>query len=212
MDTIEQAVATKLATQGQRFNASTAHPASPLAGEVTTYEFDSVEVRYAAQFTALPPNVKPDNWLAALAGGNQKPIQVIYGAVIFKKDGQTQPFKEDFVKVTGKNSSARFLMNSLVNHFYAGTSKLRDSNTEFSSHKKVEGNNIIKDFTPPIRLIYFQRAFDEAQKLKAITLESLIGAVWAAQHSGTGLPDGQDEYQADLTTLVQAGEPTATSQ
>ena len=144
MDTIEQAIAAKLATQGQRFNASTAHLASPLAGEVTTYEFDSVEVRYAGQFTALPLTMKPDNWLAALAGGNQKSIQVIYGAVIFKKDGQTQPFKEDFVKVTGKNSSARFLMNSLVNHFYAGTSKLRDSNTEFSSTRRWKGITLSK--------------------------------------------------------------------
>ena len=75
----------------------------------------------------------------------------------------------------------------------------------------MEGNNIIKDFTPPIRLIYFQRAFDEAQKLKAITLESLTGQ-FGSSTFWEWSPTGRDEYQADLATLVQAGEPTATSQ
>ncbi len=33
------------------------------------YDFDEVEVVYAAEFTANPVDVEPDNWVAELAGG-----------------------------------------------------------------------------------------------------------------------------------------------
>jgi hypothetical protein len=45
------------------------------------YEFDEINVIYAAEFAAKPSDVKPDNWLAKIAGGTDLPINVIYGIV-----------------------------------------------------------------------------------------------------------------------------------
>ena len=69
VDRIEEAIVAKLADEGQPITASGVGPASsPQAGTVR-YDFDEVEVRYAARFTAKPVQVAEDNWLALLAGG-----------------------------------------------------------------------------------------------------------------------------------------------
>ena len=226
MDTIEQAIVAKLAGEGRRLRASVGRLASPKIGEGIRYEFDEVEVRYAGQFVGSPVNVKPDNWLAVLAEGNDKPIEVIYGVISFKKEGALLPFKEEFIKVSGDNQSDRFLMNSASYSYHEDTptpkevvnpapvptsSVLKFSNTEFSSHKKVEDSNVIKDFTPPIRLIFLRRAFDEHQELEGLVLSGLIVNRLEDANFHAWEPEGRNEYHGDLGTLIHAGDPTANS-
>ena len=81
------------------------------AQELARYDFDEIEVTFAAEFTAKPVNVYPDNWLVNIAGGAEQPINVLYGIVELKKDGKTE-IVEEFIRVDGKEGFERFLHNS----------------------------------------------------------------------------------------------------
>src|SRR3989338_2917246 len=82
---------------------------SPFAfAEAVRYDFDSVEVLYAAEFTAKPVSVTADNWLVELSSGVEKPLTVLYGVVNLKKSGETL-VSEEYVKIGGESGSVRFL-------------------------------------------------------------------------------------------------------
>lgn len=85
------------------------------AQELARYEFDEVNVVYAAEFTAKPINVNPNNWLVQIAGGTDKTISVLYGIVELKKSGKTE-LTEEFIRVEGEGGFERFLLNSWSSH------------------------------------------------------------------------------------------------
>src|SRR3989344_2484830 len=88
------------------------------AQELARYDFDEIEVVYAAEFVAKPVSANPNNWLVQVAGGTDKPITAIYGVVNLKKQGKTE-IVEEFIKVEGEGGSERFLLNSFSLHFGA---------------------------------------------------------------------------------------------
>lgn len=166
-----------------------------LAADGIKYDFDQVEVVHAAEFVAKPLNMN-NNWLAALAGGTNKPVQVIYGVVNLKKDGKTQ-ITEEYIKVSGQNGSERFLLNS----------RNVDSNSitsSFWSAKKIIGNSVVKDFTPPIRTLVLNRTMDPGKGIQSITF---VVSEEGDKAKGDTLQYGK--YQADLTTLKYSGDPWA---
>lgn len=81
------------------------------AQELARYEFDEVDVIYAAEFLAKPVNVNSNNWLVQIAGGTDKTINVLYGIVELKKNGKTE-ITEEFIRVEGEGGFERFLLNS----------------------------------------------------------------------------------------------------
>ena len=244
LDSIEQAILEVLGREGRPFKVSAGHLASLLAQETVTYKFDRVEVKYASKFTAQPQRVKPDNWLAGLAGGVDQPIEVVYGVVSLVNEREPLSLTEGFLWVTGEQGSERFLMNSGSYVYYddlgprkpeepsspgktpaiptptptsatpasrPGVVLLKYSNTEFSSHKKLDGPNVIKDFTPPVRSIYFNRALSESQALERLVLAGFVlDGPTPGQSFWDWQPSGAKEYHADLATLVHAGDPAAT--
>ena len=209
MDRIEEAIVAKRAEEGRGVSSDTVSGESQPLDEPTTYGFDEVEVRYAGRFTAHPVDVREDNWLAVLAGGADRPIEVLYGVVRFIMDGQRLSFEEEFIKVIGENGSERFLMNSGSYGYYDGTASLEHADTEFSSHKQVIGSTVVKDFTPPVRLIYLRRALDVEQKLQRVVLAGFVVDDLGDNDFWTWSPSGTDEYEADIATLIQAGDTTA---
>lgn len=140
-----------------------------IAKEGIKYDFDEVEVVYAAEFFINPINVDSDNWLTQIAGGTDKPVNVIYGVVNLKNNGNIQ-VTEEFIKVSGDQGSERFLMNSGRWDYYEGTNKYKQIGTFFWSAKKLVDSTVVKDFTPPIKSISFYRKFDENQNIEAIAL------------------------------------------
>src|SRR3989344_4084488 len=64
------------------------------AQELARYEFDEIEVVYAAEFIAKPISVNPDNWLVQIAGGVNKDIKV---------SGDTQYFFWSAKKIVDAN-------------------------------------------------------------------------------------------------------------
>jgi len=174
------------------------------------YDFDEVEVRYAAEFTARPiaKPMAPDdeNWIVRIAGGMDKPITVLYGVVDFKK-GDAAIGSEEFIKVSGAGGSERFLLNSVANDYYAGTSNHRAIRSFFWSAKKLEGASVVKDFTPPITSAALSREFSESQALRSFVLSFSNDGQRAVDEFWTAMPAG-NFYEADMNTLDQAGVST----
>jgi hypothetical protein len=179
------------------------------AAEGIKYEFDEVEVVYAAEFTAKSMNVEANNWLAELAGGKDKSITVLYGIINLKKNGETL-IVEEFIKVGGEKGSERFLLNSASYDYYEETSKYQSIKSFFWSAKKLVDNAVVKDFTPPTKSITFYRKFDENQNIYTIILSSSNDGEKASQEFWTTIPT-ENLYQADIDTLLHTGDPTSRS-
>lgn len=166
-----------------------------------TYEFDEVEVDFAAEFNALPVSVQADNWFTDIAGGVEKPLRILYGRVELKSQAGAGVVNEEFIKISGENGSERFLLNSMTTGWYdPGLYKqLMDIKSFFWSAKKLEGSTVVKDFTPPIKSVTLKKNFDENQNLTFIEL----------YFSNDGSEDGPYIYQADMTTLNYQGDLAA---
>lgn len=173
--------------------------ALPLTASGIQYDFDEVEVIYAAEFTAVPTSPGVNNWLTELAGGSEKPVNVLYGIVNLKS--QSGITKEEFIKVMGENGAERFLANSMTTQWYdAGEyTKIQSMETVFWSGKQLVDNSVVKDYSKPLKVITLQKHFDEQQNLTAVTVS----------FSGTDGSEGANTYFADITTLNMAGNPQA---
>lgn len=175
--------------------------------QTVKYDFDEVEVNYAAKFTAVPVRVSPDAWIVNLTGGVDKPVTVIFGVVKLKKNGVAYG-GEEFIKVSGENGSERFLLNSAGFDYYPGNTNYSEIKSFFWSAKKLIDNAIVKDFTLPINSIYLLRGFDEAQKLTSVTLSFSNDGQKAAQEFWIS-PPSRNIYKVDLGESKQAGDPVS---
>lgn len=172
------------------------------------YDFDDVEASYAAEFTAEPQEgVDPDCWIVQIAGGIDKPVDVLYGVIDLKKQGVVQ-MSEEFIRVSGEGGSERFLINSAAFDYYEGTGGYSSIRSLFWSAKKVVENSVVKDFTPPVKSIILSREFDEFQQLSVFTLSFSDEGQDAQNDFWSGFP-AENIYQADMNTANQAGEATA---
>ncbi len=129
----------------------------------TVYNFDDVEVLYAARFEASLINADTGTWVDTI--DTNKKIRVIYGTVnLIGKTNAT----EEFIKIGEGNNSRRFLVNSVSIDYYKECNEGACINTEntrkiksfFWSAKKLEGNVIVKDFSPPIYSVILIREYD----------------------------------------------------
>ncbi|MFC4099015.1 hypothetical protein [Paenibacillus xanthanilyticus] len=129
------------------------------AAEVYTYSFDKIEVVYAAEFTMFPTSAAPDHWLTQLAGGTDKPIEVMYGMVhLYNGD---RYIDEQFIKMSGEGGSERFLSNSMRNDFYDDTYAVkRQTSVQLWSGKKLEGKDVVKNFSEPLKSVTLIQTFD----------------------------------------------------
>lgn len=134
-------------------------PWSQAAAEgVYTYNFDKIEVVYAAEFTMYPTTAEPDHWLTQLAGGTDKPIEVMYG-VLHLYNGESY-FDEHFIKMSGEGGSERFLSNSMSNEYYDGANALKRQSVQLWSGKKLEGKDVVKNFNEPLKSVTLIQTFD----------------------------------------------------
>lgn len=185
-----------------------------IAAESIKYDFDNVEVRYAAEFIAKPISVDPNSWIVQIAGGVDQPVTVLFGVVYLKKGDGTQ-ISEEFIKVSGRSSSERFLVTSGRYDYYGGAeaatrdSKYKNIKSFFWSAKKLIGNDVVKDFTLPIRSITFYRDFDEAQQPSSIMLWFSNDGSKSGAEFWLSVPT-ENFYKVDMNTLNQSGVPTAT--
>ena len=68
---------------------------------------------------------------------------------------------------------------------------------------------MLKDFTPPLRLIFLWRSFSEGLDLQAIVLAGFLGDDLQGADFFGWTPTGENEYVGDLDALVHAGDSSA---
>lgn len=168
------------------------------AKDTVKYNFDEVEVVYAAEFKAIP--IKKDNdWLTDIAGGKNEPVKVLYGIVLLERDGVSLVC-EEFIKVSGRKGTQRFLSNSSSYEYYNGTNICRSAKTLFWSAKRIKGSAVVKDFTKPIKSLVLYREYDENKKIKSFMLTTQenkfdVQGVWK-----------ENFYEGNLDTVVYSGD------
>gem|GEM_PF-1508896 len=159
------------------------------------YDFDRIEVVYAAEFTAYPQITSAEHWLTLLAGGPDKPIQTLYGIVhLYTGD---RYIEEQFISMTGEGGSERFLSDSLLNEYYDESYTTKKQTTiKFWSGKKLDGNTVVKDFTQTIKEITLVQPFHPDGTLTGYQLRD----------SFTSVNDYALLYTSDSASLVHTGE------
>lgn len=168
-----------------------------------SYDFDKIEVAYAAQFTIKPVNVEADSWLVEVAGGKDQSIEVLYGVINLKKDGEIF-ITEEFIKVGGEGSSERFLMNSGSFNYYDGTGDYESIITTFWSGKKLTENQLIKDYSQSMNALVLTRNFDKDQNLIGIELNGQYSQGNSSEEEIKTLI-GKNSYEGDIATIKQEG-------
>ncbi|GLX70670.1 S-layer homology domain-containing protein [Paenibacillus glycanilyticus] len=169
-------------------------------GEVN-YDFDRIEVVYAADFAVYPQYAAADHWLTALAGGTDKPVQILYGIVhLFTGE---RYIEEQFIGMSGEGGSERFLSNSISNEFNELNMRLKQSSIQFWSGKKLDDATVVKDFNQPIKSVTLVQSFDQQGILTGYQLN-------AAPLYLMNNPPASDffvsSYSSNPTTMVQSGE------
>ncbi len=174
-----------------------------------TYDFDDVNVLYAAEFTAKPiDGVDSSNtWISDIVRGeDSKRITVTYGVVELKRNGEVLVI-EEFIKVHGPDGSKRFLLNSASYDYWEGTDKFSQIRSFFWSAKKLEGTNIIKDKTKPIYSTCFSRKFDENENRYSFFLSFSNDGEEHSQVCTEGTAEMM--YEADVDIIEESGDATA---
>lgn len=194
--------------------------AFPLSADVIKYNFDDIEVIYAGEYTAVPVFPGEEGWFTELAGGADRPLQILYGIVLLKTiytDGEEtreSVTTEEFIKISGPNGSQRFLLNSGSYEWWDGESapKLKCARSFFWSAKQLEGNTVVKDFSPPIHSVTLKRTFDEKQNLTGVELYFSSDGEQASQDFWWDTNPGKNVYVVDLAASIQYGNPAETGE
>ena len=177
------------------------------------YSFDSIEVIYAAEFTATPLSVEPDSWIVELASGVDKPVSILFGIVNLTKNGKTVVI-EKFIKVSNEDNSIskRFLMTSESYNSSYDESNLLIGNphilTTLDSGKKIENTNILLDYTQLIEAIFLDREFDMGGNLVSMSLNGLYSQGDNNEEERKILV-GTNLYLVDIETLTEIGDNAA---
>jgi len=185
--------------------------------QAITYDFDEVNVLYAAEFTAKPIDGSDfkDTWVADIAVDNPK-VTVTYGVVELKRNGEVL-VTEEFLKVGGDKGSKRFLVDSVTSNFKIKDPEVTGATIRyidkiksfFWSAKKLEGNTIIKDKTSPIYAVILLRTFDEKGNRDSFYLTfSNDGEEMAQKFWEDNLPK---MYEVDIRGIIESGSAIANS-
>ena len=160
---------------------------APEGTKAGRYDFDKVDVFLSVSFVAHPQNLNEENWLTELAGGSDKPVNVVYGIINMMKDGKTG-ICEEFIKISGSNGSKQFRK-------YSGNTVFESGQSLFQS-KKVVGNSLVKDYS---KFLILSCVVDADQHFKSITLTVSDDGNFADEFRNEMPHAGF--YIADLATL-----------
>lgn len=169
-------------------------------GEIK-YDFDRIEVVYAAEFAVYPRYAAADHWLTTIAGGTDKPVQILYGIVhLFTGD---QYIEEQFISMSGEGGSERFLSNSISNEFDEPSMLKKQTSIQFWSGKKLDESTVVKDFNQPMKSVSLVQSFDPQGMLTGYQL-NVSPLFWI---NNPPAPDYYvSSYISDPSSLVHTGE------
>ncbi len=169
-----------------------------------------IQVFYATEFTAYPSSSSGSTWISKIAGGNNKPINVLYGvmardAIYYPADGSIcrkilDPY--EFIKISGAGGS----------YNQEGGTNFSDSNflvSRFSSNlgqpttkqEVVNGQTVYELIPSGISgLINLTRYLNLEKNLVNLTLSA---------KESDALGSNETFYTIDMDSLKQFGDPSS---
>ncbi|MFH1151885.1 MAG: hypothetical protein V1788_02045, partial [Nanoarchaeota archaeon] len=133
------------------------------------YDFDEIEILSVELFNITKSKDSGPNTWADYILGNSNNLEIIYSVFNLKKQGQIFVNNESFLKIKGENGDKRFLLNSQSFTYYEDGS-IKSSESQFWSAKKLIGDDIIKDKTPPVYSATLLRNYDKYRNVVSTTL------------------------------------------
>ncbi|HJQ93377.1 MAG TPA: hypothetical protein VJ874_03715 [Candidatus Thermoplasmatota archaeon] len=171
------------------------------------YDFDRVEATYAASFQVVAHDVGAGDWGLALAGPDGT-LNVTLGVLRFWREGDPgSAGNESFLKVEGPNGTRRFLGNS-GSWTQDGNGTPATAMLEFSSHKRLENDTVVKDFAPPVLSVHLWRAFDASGNRTELLLSTWGDWEEGQREFWKGRP-ARNLWALVPDTFREAGEPLA---
>jgi hypothetical protein len=179
------------------------------AEESVEYEFDDVNVLYAATFEIKQVDGvdSSNNWISDVIGDDKR-LVVTYGVVELLNNGEVV-VAEEFIGITGSKGSKRFLRNSAHYEYWEGTSDFSQIKSFFWSAKKLEGVTVVKDKTKPIYSTCLSRKFTEGGERYSFYLSFSDDGETHSQECTGGTTTMM--YEADIGSIKEAGDFAATS-
>ncbi len=196
---------------------------------------DTLEVFYAANFTAYPINVQSgENWISKIAGGPNNPISVLYGVYIIHTGvntnltiGSGQSIPAEFITISGEIGSwgvSSLIAGPLAS--FAGTTLLSNGNLVSSlGHSenfdlitlKSGGISELQGLNPASivdisRFINLTRTFDAQGNLNGMTLngqQTQLSSPTGTYPIPNDINATIGDYAVDMNTLRQFGDPSA---
>jgi hypothetical protein len=200
---------------------------SPIAGESngvvlrifnSSSLFDSVNVLYAARVIVDPVSMDTsdinNSWLVDIAGGENKPVEVLYGVVELVSGDYS--LKQKFMglgPVGSDKSTETFLSEYRSVRINPDNSPFLDiSMTSFLSSKQINGTEIVRDYSGPIKAIRLFNDFSEdSMSLYDVSLSSHYFESYSVFQSNLGFctyssKPTENYWQADMDTLIETGD------
>ncbi|TCT17218.1 hypothetical protein EDC18_101516 [Natranaerovirga pectinivora] len=130
---------------------------------IKRYRFNHVEKIYENVYMedgyiAEPENVIHDDWLTDFAGGKKEQFIVRIGQVLYN---QSEVNKEAYIEIESNNEKIELIANGGSYEYYDITNKIKRKTLNFLTGKRLEGNEVIKDYTEGKNTIVLIIDYDE---------------------------------------------------
>lgn len=96
------------------------------------------------KYTAEPFEMSEENWLTKLAGGTANNLTIEFGEVTYNENSST---KEYYLDLKGQEEKINLVSNGASYTYYEDTAKIKTLEVNFLTGKKLEGQEVVKDYT-----------------------------------------------------------------
>jgi hypothetical protein len=110
------------------------------------YDFDSLDKvnDFDGYYLTAPSNVIEDDWLTQLAGGRENTITFKFGKVVYNSNAENG---EPYIELQGKEGMLTLIANGARYEYDDSSNQLKRITINFLTGKKLEGNQVVKDYS-----------------------------------------------------------------
>lgn len=98
----------------------------------------------ADYYIGKPVSIVEDDWLTDFAGGREEEIRVNIGKLVYDYN---EANTEAYIDLKGKNTEITLIANGAQYEYYEGTDKIKRKVIDFLTGKKLEGQEVVKDYS-----------------------------------------------------------------
>jgi hypothetical protein len=148
------------------------------------YDFDEVEILSVEQFNITKTEGGQLTWADILSGQTNN-LEITHAVFNLRRGGEIMKDEEEYIKVKGTEGEKTFLYNSGGGFTEFGDGS-KSTKKQFWSAKKLIGDDVIKDKTPPVYAVILWSTLDKMNKI--------VSAKLAFSDDGLNFNDWREDY------------------